>query len=87
MYTEGDEVLFIDGNWKGKFGTYLYHDYDSGYYVPFVKLHESGFITKPWDREIVNIKDLECKEKLLEYELKECRDTIDLWRESYDRKK
>ena len=38
MYIRGDKVLFIDGDYKDKFGTYLYHDRDSGYYVPFVKL-------------------------------------------------
>lgn len=56
----GMEVLIVGGQHEGKFGTYQYHDRDSGYLVPHVRLHGSMEIVKPWDKEIW------CKELILE---------------------
>jgi len=56
----GMEVFIAGGRHQGKFGTYLYHDRDAGYYVPHVRLHGGVEIVKPWDKEIW------CKELILE---------------------
>lgn len=51
----GDEVLFVAGQDKGKFGTYLYHERDSGYLVPHVDMGD-GIISKPWEYEIICLR-------------------------------
>ena len=79
MYNRGDKVLFVGGDYKNQFGTYLHHDYDSGYYVPHVKLEDKGFIVKPWDKEIVSLIDREATRERLRKELKMCDEIIHHW--------
>lgn len=79
MYKCGEQVLIIGGDHKDKFATYLYHDYDSGYYVPFVRLENEQFIVKPWGKDIVSIKNLEDTKKRLTEELNKCIGDIYHW--------
>lgn len=80
MYATDEKLLIIDGDNKGKFGKYLYHDYDSGYYVPFVKL-DSGIVVRPWEREVLSLVDLEATKEMLEVHLQTCYDDIEHFKE------
>jgi hypothetical protein len=55
----GDEVYFIAGDNKGTFGKYIKHDLDSGYCVPHIDTglgaYDNRIMSRPWDREIINI--------------------------------
>lgn len=79
MYIEGDRVLFIGGDNKDKFGTYMYHERDSGYWVPHVKLEGTDIIVKPWESDIISMNDLEANKKRLNNNLEKCEEIIEKW--------
>ena len=58
-FKSGEKLLIIDGPNKGKFGTYMYHERDSGYLVPWVRIGTGQYdVAKPWNREVVSMKEL-----------------------------
>lgn len=77
-FSRGEKVMFIDGDQKGQFGTYLHHERDSGYLVPFV-LMKDDIIRKPWDREIVSMSGLMELKTSYENRLENINEMIKLW--------
>lgn len=76
----GSKVLIVCGQHQhnGEFGTYLYHSYDSGYYVPFIEL-SGGIVIRPWDREVICKDDLMQKRKDHLHELTLIDQQIEYW--------